>query len=248
MPNFRGTRFQSSTETLIWAKKSFAQKKYCFNYHAMKHLNEDKQMQNVWQIPLCTGEERIKLNGKKAHSTQKPEQLLYRVIAASSEPGDLVFDPFMGSGTTAAVAKSLGRHYLGFEKEAEYVAIAERRVAHTSRPLFADTHLQTKTKRDQPRVKFGTLIEAGMLRVGATLFSRNRKYSATIKADSYLQSSDITGSIHRVAADLQGLPAYNGWEFWFYEDAKGNLRSIDELRTIYIERMGGEGSEDVESD
>jgi site-specific DNA-methyltransferase (adenine-specific) len=248
MPNFRGTRFQSATETLIWAKKSFDQKKYCFNYHAMKHLNVDKQMQNVWQIPLCTGEERIKLNGKKAHSTQKPEQLLYRIVAASSEPNDVVFDPFMGSGTTAAVAKTLGRHYLGFEKEADYVRIAEHRLARTARPLFADTLLQTKTKREQPRVKFGAIIEAGLLRVGTTLFSRNRKFSAKIKADSYLQTADITGSIHRVAAELQGLPAYNGWEYWFYEDADGNLKSIDELRAIYIARMGGEDSENVESD
>jgi len=248
MPNFRGTRFQSATETLIWAKKSFDQKKYCFNYHAMKHLNEDRQMQNVWQIPLCTGEERLKLNGKKAHSTQKPEQLLYRIIAASSEPSDVVFDPFMGSGTTAAVAKSLGRHYLGFEKERDYVALAERRVAHASRPLFSDTLLQTKSKRDRPRVRFGMLVEAGLLRVGTKLFSRNRKYSALIKADSYLQSSDITGSIHRVAAELQGLPAYNGWEFWFYEDSRGNLRSIDDLRTSFIERMGRGVSENVEGD
>jgi site-specific DNA-methyltransferase (adenine-specific)/modification methylase len=242
MPNFKGTRFQSATETMIWAKKSFEQKKYCFNYHAVKHLNEEKQMQNVWQIPLCIGEERIKLNGRKAHSTQKPEQLLYRIVASSSAPNDLVLDPFIGSGTTAAVAKTLGRHYVGFEKESEYVKMAERRLASVSRPLFSEVLLQTKTKRDQPRVKFGALVECGLLPVGAKLHSRNRKFTATVMADSHLKSSDHTGSIHRVAAQLQGLPAYNGWEFWFFEGPDGQLHSIDELRSEFIERMGRENT------
>lgn len=246
MPNFRGTRFQSATETLIWAKKSFEQKKYCFNYHAMKHLNDEKQMPNFWQVPICIGEERIKLNGRKAHSTQKPEQLLYRVVASSSEPNDLVLDPFMGSGTTAAVAKKLGRHFIGYEKEAGYVAIANRRVASISRPMFADHLLQTKSKRDQPRVKFGSLIEAGMIQPGTTLYSRNRKFSATVMADSHLHSSDATGSIHRVGAVMRGMPACNGWEFWYFQDATGQLRSIDELRTAYIAEMGRENTSNVE--
>jgi site-specific DNA-methyltransferase (adenine-specific)/modification methylase len=245
MPNFRGTRFQSATETLIWAKKSREQKKYCFNYHAMKHLNDEKQMPNFWQIPICTGEERAKSNGRKAHSTQKPEQLLYRIIASSSEPGDLVLDPFMGSGTTAAAAKKLGRHFIGFEQEADYVAIANRRVAKISRPLFADHLLQTKSKRDRPRVKFGALIEAGLLEPGTALYSRNRKFSATVMADSHLHCALATGSIHRVGALLQGLPACNGWEFWYFEDADGRLKSIDELREAYIAQTARKNTSDA---
>ncbi len=248
MPNFRGTRFQSATETLIWAKKSMEQKKYCFNYHAMKHLNDDKQMPNVWHLPLCIGEERIKLNGRKAHSTQKPEQLLYRVVAASSEPGDLVLDPFMGSGTTAAVAKKLGRHFVGYEKEAGYVEIANERIANASRPLLAEYLLQTRSKRDRPRVKFGSLIDSGLLPPGTTLFSGNRKFSATVMADSHLHCSAGTGSIHRVGALLQGLPACNGWDFWHFEDVRGQLKSIDELREAYAAQAGAENTSDTTED
>jgi site-specific DNA-methyltransferase (adenine-specific) len=159
MPNFRGTRFQNATETLIWAKKSVEQKKYTFNYHAMKHLNDEKQMQNVWHIPLCTGPERIRLNGKKAHSTQKPEALLYRVILASSNPGDLVLDPFFGSGTTGAVAKQLKRNYIGIELEPAYIDIARKRIDTLPMSLLDETELVTPSKRTVPRVSFGQLIE-----------------------------------------------------------------------------------------
>jgi site-specific DNA-methyltransferase (adenine-specific)/modification methylase len=155
MPNFRGTRFQNATETLIWAKKSAEQKKYTFNYHAMKHLNEDKQMQNVWHIPLCTGAERIKVNGKKAHSTQKPEALLYRVILASSNPQDVVLDPFFGTGTTGAVAKRLNRQFLGIELDATYVAVARERLAQLPAATCTTDDLHTPSKRDAPRVSFG---------------------------------------------------------------------------------------------
>jgi len=233
MPNFRGTRFQNATETLIWAKKSPEQKKYTFNYQAMKNFNDEKQMQNVWHIPLCTGAERIKINGKKAHSTQKPEALLYRVIVASSTPGDVVLDPFFGSGTTGAVAKKLQRNYIGIELSAEYIAIAQQRIASLPHQLFSDAELITKSKRDAPRVSFGQLIETGYVQVGQKVFSKDRKVVATIKADSQLLWEDHTGSIHRIAASIQNRPAFNGWEYWYCEDVTGKLISIDALREKY---------------
>ncbi len=233
MPNFRGTRFQNATETLIWAKKSAEQKKYTFNYHAMKHLNDDKQMQNVWHIPLCTGSERIKVNGKKAHSTQKPEALLYRIILSSSNPGDVVLDPFFGSGTTGAVAKKLKRNYIGIELEPSYIEIARRRIDGIPESLFAETALVTPSRRAAPRVSFGQLIEAQYIRVGQELYSKDRRVVATVKADSHLLWGGVTGSIHKIAALAQHKPAFNGWEYWYCEDREGNIVSIDLLRNRY---------------
>ena len=233
MPNFRGTRFQNATETLIWAKKSADQKKYTFNYHAMKHLNDEKQMQNVWRIPLCTGPERVKLNGKKAHATQKPEALLYRVILASSNPGDVVLDPFFGTGTTGAVARKLGRNFIGIELEPAYIDLARRRLASLATPLFGEAELITRSRRTAPRVRFGQLVEAQYLAVGQQVFSRDRRVVATVKADAHLLWGDTSGSIHQIAALAQNKPAFNGWEFWYCEDAAGNLVSIDALRERY---------------
>jgi site-specific DNA-methyltransferase (adenine-specific) len=233
MPNFRGTRFQNATETLIWAKKSTEQKKYTFNYHAMKNLNDEKQMQNVWYIPLCTGPERIKLNGKKAHSTQKPEAILYRVILSSSNPGDIVLDPFFGSGTTGAVAKRLKRSYIGIELDPDYIEVARKRIDNLPLLLFDETELVTKSKRMAPRVSFGQLIEAQYITVGQKVFSKNRDIVATVKADSQLLWGNMTGSIHRIAALAQHKPAFNGWEYWYCEDQQGNLVSIDQLREQY---------------
>jgi site-specific DNA-methyltransferase (adenine-specific) len=239
MPNFRGTRFTNATETLIWAKKSQDQKRYTFNYHSMKNLNDEKQMQNVWEIPLCTGAERIKINGKKAHSTQKPEALLYRVILSSSNPDDVVLDPFFGSGTTGAVAKKLRRDFIGIELETQYVNIAQQRIADIQPVLFdiGDDLLITESKRSLPRVGFSTLVESQYLHVGQTLYSRNRNYQAKIKADSTLTTGEYTGSIHKVAAYVIGQSAYNGWDFWYYED-NGELKSIDELRNRYRTEHG----------
>jgi len=233
MPNFRGTRFTNATETLIWAQKSQAQKRYTFNYHAMKNLNGEKQMQNVWQIALCTGSERIKIDGKKAHSTQKPEALLYRVLMASSNPGDVVLDPFFGSGTTGAVAKKLKRNFIGIEKEADYIEIARQRIDAISISFFDDELLITESKRSQPRIDFSTLVEEQYLHIGQTLFSAKRDHQAIIRADSRLISSGYTGSIHKVAASLLGQSAYNGWEFWYYENEQNKLVSIDNLREQY---------------
>ncbi|MEP9411955.1 MAG: site-specific DNA-methyltransferase, partial [Candidatus Brocadia sp.] len=171
MPNFRGTRFTNATETMLWAKKSQEQKKYTFNYHVMKNLNDEKQMGNVWTIPICSGEERIKVNGKKAHSTQKPEALLYRIILSSSSVGDTVLDPFFGSGTTGAIAKKLKRNFIGIELEDKYIEVARERIDAIPTPLFEDSLLVTKSKRDEERVTFGQLIEAGYLQIGQPLYS-----------------------------------------------------------------------------
>lgn len=239
MPQFRGTRFTNATETLIWAKKSADQKKYTFNYHTMKAINDDKQMQNVWYIPLCTGAERIKIDGKKAHSTQKPEALLYRVILSSSNPGDIVLDPFFGSGTTGAVAKKLHRHYLGIERESFYIDVAQARLdVITPPPLVDESVLRTKSKRALPRVRFSTLVEAQYLQIGQTLYSKDRDKTALVKADGHLVSGDFTGSIHETACHVLDKAHVNGWEFWYFEDETGAFTSIDTLREQYRKETG----------
>lgn len=233
MPNFRGTRFTNATETMIWAKKSQDQKRYTFNYHAMKYLNDEKQMPNVWQIPLCTGAERVKVNGKKAHSTQKPEALLYRVILASSNVGDVVLDPFFGSGTTGAVAKKLKRHYIGIEREPAYVEIARDRIAAIPAPEYAAELATTESKRTLPRIRFGALIEAGYLNAGAQVVDRTGGFTALVCADGRLELDGFRGSIHRVAAHLSGEVGANGWDFWRFRDEHGELRPLDDLRQQY---------------
>lgn len=233
MPNFRGTRFQNATETLIWAKKSAEQKKYTFNYQAMKNLNDEQQMQNVWYLPVCTGPERIKLHGKKVHSTQKPEALLYRVILSSSNPGDIVLDPFFGSGTTGAVAQKLKRNYIGIELETAYIDVARTRIANLPGLLFDETELVTKSKRRSLRIRFGQLVEAEYIRVGQKVYSKHRDVVASVKADSQLLWGNVAGSIHRIAALVQGKAAFNGWEYWYCEDQAGNFVSIDDLREHY---------------
>lgn len=237
MPNFRGTRFTNATETLIWAKKSRDQKRYTFNYHALKHLNDEKQMPNVWQIPLCTGAERIKIDGKKAHSTQKPEALLYRVIAASTNPGDLILDPFFGSGTTGAVAKRLGRHFIGIEREAAYVRVARQRidaVASNGGSPDEDSSLYvTRSKRSQSRVSFAALVESGYVTVGQRLRSRDQRYQAVVRADATLQCGEQIGSIHQLAARLLDQPTQNGWEFWQVADSEGKVCPLDVIRERY---------------
>ncbi len=233
MPNFRGTRFTNATETLIWAQRSKAQKRYTFNYHAMKHLNDEKQMTNVWHIPLCTGAERIKIDGKKAHSTQKPEALLYRVILSSSEVGDVVLDPFFGSGTTGAVAKKLNRHFIGIERESAYVAVAQARLDALSVGAVENDLLTTPSRRAQPRVPFGALIEVGLLAIGQTLVSKDGAHQGIIRADGRLVAGAVTGSIHQVAATVTGQAAVNGWEFWWLP-GDAEMISIDSLRQRYL--------------
>jgi modification methylase len=229
MPNFRGRRFTNAHETLIWAAKSSGQKNYTFNYEAMKALNDDLQMRSDWLIPLCTGGERLKgEDGAKAHPTQKPEALLHRVILAASQPGDTILDPFFGTGTTGVVAKKLGRRFIGIEREDAYVRIAEARLRQTLPTAPADLEVM-KSKREEPRVPFGMVIERGLLEPGSTLFDPARRHAARVRADGSLVCKDATGSIHQIAAHVQGLPACNGWTYWHF-DAQGRLKSIDLLR------------------
>lgn len=229
MPNFMGTRFANAHETLIWASKS-TDAKYTFHYQAMKGFNDDLQMRSDWLIPLCKGPERIREEGKKAHSTQKPEELLYRIIMATTNPGDLVVDPFAGSGTCAAVAKRLGRNFIAFEREQSYVNLARERVEGVT-PLHGPL-LEYRTERRLPRVPFGNLVASGYIRVGERLWSADRKFSAEVQADTSLLFDGTTGSIHSLGTLLSGRGRANGWSYW-HAEREGVLVCIDEIRKEY---------------
>jgi modification methylase len=236
MPNFRGRRFQNAHETMIWASRDASAKGYTFNYEAMKAANDDLQMRSDWLFPICTGAERLKgEDGSKVHPTQKPEALLARIMMASTKPGDLVLDPFFGSGTTGAVAKRLGRHFVGVEREQAYIDAATARIAAVEPLAEADVTVMTG-KRAEPRVAFASLIEAGLIRPGAVLYDSRRRFAASVRADGTLSFERHAGSIHRLGAIVQGLDACNGWTFWHYEE-KGGLKPIDELRTIARQRL-----------
>tara|TARA_B110000977_G_scaffold99992_1_gene131224 strand:+ start:1210 stop:2331 length:1122 start_codon:yes stop_codon:yes gene_type:complete len=228
MPNFRGKRLTNAHETLIWAGKSEASK-YTFNYEALKALNEGVQMRSDWVLPICTGHERLKNeDGDKAHPTQKPQSLLHRVLIATTNPGDVVLDPFFGTGTTGAVAKMLGRDFIGIEREAAYRKVAEKRIANTRK--FDKEALEVSTsKRAEPRVAFGVLVERGMLRPGEELWSMNGRHKAKVRADGTLIGDDIKGSIHQVGAHLEGAPSCNGWTYWQFK-RDGQKVPIDLLR------------------
>jgi modification methylase len=229
MPNFRGRRFTNAHETLIWAAREPGGKGYTFNYEALKAGNDDVQMRSDWMLALCTGEERLKGgDGKKLHPTQKPEALLARVILATSRPDDLVLDPFCGTGTTGAVAKRLGRRFVGIERDAGYAAAAQTRIASVA-PLPEQSLAQFQTAREAPRVPFAALIERGMVLPGARLCDAKRKVKALVRADGAITLGETVGSIHRIGALAQGLEACNGWAFWHLETTKG-LVSIDALR------------------
>ena len=227
MPNFRGRRFTNAHETLIWCARG-KDSRYRFNYEAMKNLNDDLQMRSDWLLPLCTGPERLKKDGKKAHPTQKPESLLHRAILAATDVGDVVLDPFFGSGTTGAVAKKLGRRYLGIEREPEYVKLASERLSKVRQAADNDL-LSTPAKRSQLRIPFGWLVERGIVKPGTTLTDHRRRHRAKVRADGTLVSADFKGSIHQVGAFVQKAPACNGWQFWHKEE-KGKLVVIDVYR------------------
>jgi modification methylase len=228
MPNFRGRRFTNAHETMIWAAKG-EKHSYTFNYEAMKALNDDLQMRSDWNLPICSGNERLKdADGGKAHSTQKPESLLHRVIVSSTRPGDVVLDPFFGSGTTGAVAKRLGRRFIGIERDAEYVKVARRRIAAVV-PAESEAIEITKSKRSEPRIPFGWVVERGLLPPGTVLQGPQKRHTAKVRADGTLVCAGATGSIHQIGAHVQGLDACNGWTFWQYEQ-NGALVSIDVLR------------------
>lgn len=236
MPNFKGTRFTNAHETLIWASKG-QNSKYTFNYEAMKALNEDTQMRSDWHIPLCTGKERLKdKNGNKLHPTQKPEALLYRVIVSSSNVGDVVLDPFFGTGTTGAIAKKLGRHFIGIEKDKQYVDGAIKRIKEVE-PVKDVACLEYMTKKKMPRIPFGNLVERGLLSPGDILFDAARKHSAMVRSDGTLKGDNAEGSIHQVGAAVQNAPACNGWTYWYYENKQKELVCIDELREVLRAEM-----------
>jgi modification methylase len=240
MPNFRGRRFQNAHETLIWASRDQNARSYTFNYDAMKAANDDVQMRSDWLFPICTGAERLKNdNGDKLHPTQKPEALLARVMLASTKPGDVVLDPFFGSGTTGAVAKRLGRHFVGIEREQDYIDAANERIAAVTPIDDADLTVLSG-KRAEPRVAFVSLIDAGIMKPGTVLYDARKRFAAKVRPDGTLAAGSTAGSIHRVGAELQGLDACNGWTFWHYE-RNGGLTQIDELRRIArlgMERAG----------
>jgi modification methylase len=228
MPNFKGRRFTNAHETLIWATKN-PEQKYTFNYEAMKALNDELQMRSDWTLPICAGNERIRgADGQKAHSTQKPEALLHRVIVSSTKTGDVILDPFFGSGTTGAVAKRLGRHFIGIEREKTYADVARARIAEIV-PADSEALEITKSKRAEPRIPFGWVVERGLLPVGTVLKGMRKHQTAKVRADGTLACANASGSIHQMGAHVQGLDACNGWTFWHFE-MNGTLVPIDVLR------------------
>ncbi len=227
MPNFRGTRFTNAHETLIWASKS-EKSKYTFNYQSLKCLNDDLQMRSNWDLPICSGAERLRKNGKKVHSTQKPEALLHRVLLASTNKNDMILDPFLGSGTTAAVAKKLGRNYFGIEKEKNYFKAAEKRIKN-AKPIEDDLLDTLKNNRSKPRIPFGSLVELGIIKPGTNIFDNKKKITAKILADGSIKHNRSEGSIHKVAATILGAESCNGWTYWYYKSGD-TLKPIDDLR------------------
>ncbi|NLX10136.1 MAG: site-specific DNA-methyltransferase [Chloroflexi bacterium] len=231
MPNFRGTRLKNDVEFVIWAKRG-KQGRYTFNHHPMKRYNASKQLGCVWEIPVCTGPERLRdANGQRLHSTQKPEELLRRIILASSQPGDVVLDPFLGSGTTAAVARLLRRRWIGIEREARYVEAARQRV-EAVQPLEPDDPLLAAFVPSRPvRVPFRALIERGYLQPGQPIYLDQPPHTGIVLANGQVQVDHLIGSIHQLGARLKNAPSCNGWTHWYYHDeATGQRHMLDHLR------------------
>jgi modification methylase len=239
MPNFRGVRFTNAHETLLWAQKNKGAR-YTFNHHAMKALNDDLQMRSDWEIPLCTGKERVRLDGAKAHPTQKPEALLYRLILSSTNPGDVILDPFFGVGTTGAVAKKLHRHWIGIERDPLYIRAAQERIDSIPVTPLSDELFTSPSPRTRPRLPFGALLAGGLLHAGQNLyFGPTGDIAAVIQADGSLRHGDLTGSIHQLARQLQNAPC-NGWQAWHYLDpVTGQRLPIDVLRQQYLSSSSG---------
>ena len=231
MPNFKGTRFTNAHETLIWASQG-EKAKYTFNYRAMKTLNDELQMRSDWVLPICAGQERLKRNGTKAHPTQKPEALLYRILLSCTQKGDVVLDPFFGTGTTGAVARRLGRHWIGIEREDSYCEVARERIA-AALPLDESAITIMQSPKSQPRVAFGTLVETRMIEPGAVLMDSKGRWKAHVRADGSLLCGEEIGSIHKMGATLQGAPSCYGWTFWHIEH-EGKVKPIDALRKLYL--------------
>jgi modification methylase len=231
MPNFKGTRFTNAHETLIWASKG-EKARYTFNYRSMKTLNDELQMRSDWEFPICGGQERLKKDGYKVHPTQKPEALLYRILLATTKKGDVVLDPFFGTGTTGAVAKRLGRRWIGIDREGVYVEAAQARI-DAALPLDESALTTMQAPKAAPRVAFGQLVENGYLAPGTVLTDSKRRHRAVVGADGSLKCGDAAGSIHKLGATLQNAPSCNGWTWWHYED-EGVLKPIDALRQTWL--------------
>jgi len=231
MPNFKGTRFTNAHETLIWASRS-EKSKYTFNYRTMKSLNDELQMRSDWVLPICSGPERLKKDGTKVHPTQKPEALLYRVMLATTHKGDVVLDPFFGTGTTGAVAKRLGRQWIGCEREGLYREAALERI-ELALPLDESALTTMMSAKSAPRVAFGQLVETGWIEPGVQVYDKKRKLAAQVRTDGSLAAGADTGSIHGLGAKLQGAPSCNGWTFWHIEH-EGELKPLDAIRQLYL--------------
>jgi modification methylase len=238
MPNFKGTRLANAHETLIWAARSREQKRYTFNYDSLKAGNDDLQMRSDWwTLPICSGGERLRdEHGRKAHPTQKPEALLHRILVATTQPGDVVLDPFFGTGTTGAVAKLLGRRYIGLERDPDYIAFARERIARVRAADGADV-IPLAGRKSEPRVPFAALVEHGLLRPGDRLYCPQNRHVARVRADGSLANGEFEGSIHRMGAHVQNAPACNGWTFWHYRSDQG-FAPIDLLRRRFRTQMG----------
>ena len=234
MPNFRGTRFTNAHETLIWASKG-KKSKYTFNYQSLKCLNDDLQMRSDWMLPICSGKERLKKNnGKKVHSTQKPESLLHRIILATTNKDDAIFDPFLGTGTTAVVAKKLGRKYCGIERDKKYFKAAYDRISKTK--IIEEDYLDTiENNRSKPRIPFGSLVELGILKPGTVLSDPKNKFNAKIMVDGSIKHKESEGSIHKVAAKIMGTESFNGWTYWHCK-VNGSMVLIDSLRQRFLSK------------
>ena len=231
MPNFRGTRFTNAHETLLWCTTS-REAKYTFNYQNLKELNDGKQMRSDWYIPICSGKERLReSNNQRSHPTQKPEALMYRIILSSTNKGDIILDPFLGSGTTAVVAKKLQRNFIGIEQDKEYISLAKKRLKQT-KVLNDEVVKMKKSRKDLPKVPFGELVEQGIIPPGAVLTDKKEKYKATVTVDGSLKINNISGSIHQVGATIQGLSNCNGWDFWHIKNKSTSIL-LDEVRDKY---------------
>ena len=231
MPNFKGTRFTNAHETLIWASKN-KKSKYTFNYQSLKCLNDDLQMRSDWMFSICNGRERLKKNGKKVHSTQKPEALLHRIILATTNKNDFILDPFLGTGTTAVVAKKLGRRYFGIEKDKNYFIAANERINKTK--VIEENYLDAlENNKSKPRVPFGSLVELGIIKPGTSIFDQKKKINAKIMVDGSIRHSSVVGSIHKVAAKILGTESCNGWTYWHY-NINGSIKPIDNLRQRFL--------------
>ncbi len=234
MPNFRGTRFTNAHETLLWCTTS-RKAKYTFNYQNLKELNDGKQMRSDWYIPICAGKERLRENNnQRSHPTQKPEALLYRIMVSSTNAGDMVLDPFLGSGTTAVMAKKLKRNFIGFEQDKDYIKLAKKRLNNTN-PLSDETVSMAKSRKDLPKIPFGELVEQGIIPPGAVLTDKKERYKATVSIDGTLKIKGLSGSIHQLGAKVQGLPSCNGWDFWHIKNKSKSIL-LDDVRAEYRDK------------